>query len=55
MQSYLSVFQDGRSSLFIACVHNKTDVMQILIDEGADVNVQEEVIIIPVFYLGIEI
>ena len=38
-------FQDGMSPLHIACVNNKIDVMNVLINKGADVNVQEKVIL----------
>ena len=42
--TYYTTHQEGRSALSLALVWGGVDVMKVLIEEGADVNTQNKVI-----------
>ena len=41
-----SILQDGTSPLYIACMNGHSDIVNILISQGTDVNVCREVCVI---------
>ena len=42
--TYPTIHQEGRSALSLALERGDVDVMKVLIERGADVNIQNEVI-----------
>ena len=42
--TYPTKYQEGRSALSLALERGDVDVMKVLIEEGADVNTQDKVI-----------
>ena len=44
VNSDVSSIKDGRSPLWIASCDDKLDIVKVLIQYGADVNLQEEVV-----------
>ena len=46
MMTYHTKHQEGISALLLAAEEGHVDVMKVLIEKGADVNTQDEVIIL---------